>query len=653
MQSVTLTLSAAILWGTFQQPGIAGWQSVWVSKNICTLQHARPRTDLFICVCRLMEATHQALPQPVRVLNSHTTSFDGKDCNLTVLECGPSSSSARYLLLKEVSQLFLNNQMKPKPLQYWLQKKALITDRPQTLRQLDPETKRVLVASGKCDARGSPPICATISSFTKALQGRFPADALKGLQIQAASPQPQPVSHASPTPHPPPACPVTPLVFASSCPQSLPKLDASQQIDRAPWLTLSRSSPELLEDGVLKAHLLAFASYCSDPIFVGRGTTPLSEESITSVQTKLMQFLGYIHTYMGVSHPNLSHVLHADLLAHYFAARVQCSIRGSTLGQDVSCLKKVVTWWSTQGQARSHMLEISQVLTWLGNLRSQLMACNAAPAPDPVVELKGQQDLGVSADLVQVLQGKLESVEAICASILSNALALEDARLMHDVLMAIMMFGWVGCIRAKPLRTLICPGQNVACPFSTCTSSGCKGNRMHEIAAEAYMVVLPHHKTSKSRGTISAVLPQDVNPIVSMYMSKAYPVLKANAHAKTVSHPYMFMNTKGGEFSESALYNYWKRLMDKWGGPVRGPHFMRHLFVEERLSESRVEGPSDHDAAMLMGNSTRTWGSYYHKRLADVYAQKAVDKMAAWRQNVIAAAKKQKTSHATIDHTNT
>lgn len=546
-------------------------------------------------------------------------------------------------------------------------KSAARADRPSMLRQTDAETRRQLVHHQLCRAQGLAPICATVTSLLNALQGKYTSLLMQRLQQLLPQQQPSAPAPSAPSPAdyplpsmasssspPPPTAtagplPLNPWVFVDVCPQVLPHLHSSQHIDKHCWQGLSWVAPDAYNQAVLQSQLSAFKQYCTAPIWVGRGHTPLSPESMATSQTKIMQYLGYIHRHMGVPQPNLSHVLNADLLSYFFAARKHSGILGSTMAQDVTSLKRVVRWWASQNHAMSVLQQVDKVFVWLGQLRSQLMACNASPAQDPSTILQRDQDRGDAAEFVQLLQSQLDDVQAKFSNLPPHqAVSEADARHVHDVLMAILLFGWVGCIRAKGLRTMIAPEYDLACTHSNCTSHGCKGNRCMVYKSNTFMVVIPHHKTWKSRGTICIVLPDDVNPVVSLYLNKALPVLQSSARDEGMSHPFMFMNMHGEPFTDSCLYSYWRRLISRWGGPEEGPHFVRHLFISERLSDNKVAGPSDAGAASVMGNSPKTWKAYYHRKQANRQAQESVNDMAAWRRNLT---KSKRAKHAAAPRT--
>ncbi len=64
------------------------------------------------------------------------------------------------------------------------------------------------------------------------------------------------------------------------------------------------------------------------------------------------------------------------------------------------------------------------------------------------------------------------------------------------------------------------------------------------------------------------------------------------------------------------------------------PSLLRHIFVDERRSRQRVEGPDDAAAAQVMGNSTQASSKIYDLHFDVREAQAAVDAMQTWRQHL-------------------
>lgn len=78
-----------------------------------------------------------------------------------------------------------------------------------------------------------------------------------------------------------------------------------------------------------------------------------------------------------------------------------------------------------------------------------------------------------------------------------------------------------------------------------------------------------------------------------------------------------------------------KGMLAKMGCVARfPPQLLRHIFVEERMGEERVDGPSDQGAAMVMGHSTRMWRAHYDTQHHKREMQKSVDAMEEWREGL-------------------
>ena len=62
---------------------------------------------------------------------------------------------------------------------------------------------------------------------------------------------------------------------------------------------------------------------------------------------------------------------------------------------------------------------------------------------------------------------------------------------------------------------------------------------------------------------------------------------------------------------------------------------LRDIFIDERRSLNKVEGPKDSQAAMAMGNSERAWTDFYDGHYQKRECQAGVAAMASWRQSML------------------
>ncbi|KAK9802846.1 hypothetical protein WJX73_007082 [Symbiochloris irregularis] len=213
-----------------------------------------------------------------------------------------------------------------------------------------------------------------------------------------------------------------------------------------------------------------------------------------------------------------------------------------------------------------------------------------------------------------------------------------QAREVHDAVMACFLFAYIGPQRGIDVRSLIGPDNDKPCQFKTCLDARgeCYGNSIQRVTDvgedDAFVMYISHHKNVKSVGVRSIILPPDLTALLELYQCKAYPVLKAWALSKGKDHPYLLMTGGTGvPFDQSSFSRYWRVLMKKWGGPVEGPHYLRHLFVDERCSHDAVAGPAELGAATAMGNSLHTWKHHYRKKLDVCACQAFVDDQKNWR----------------------
>lgn len=109
-------------------------------------------------------------------------------------------------------------------------------------------------------------------------------------------------------------------------------------------------------------------------------------------------------------------------------------------------------------------------------------------------------------------------------------------------------------------------------------------------------------------------------------------VLHAHAQLAGDDVGTLLVTNSGRPFSCSTFGVGWRALMTRHGA---GASFtfrrMRHIFVEDRLDHPDRPGPSNEDAAHVMGNSVRAWKEHYHTSYEAKAATRAVDSMAEYR----------------------
>jgi hypothetical protein len=98
---------------------------------------------------------------------------------------------------------------------------------------------------------------------------------------------------------------------------------------------------------------------------------------------------------------------------------------------------------------------------------------------------------------------------------------------------------------------------------------------------------------------------------------------------------FIFMDQQGRGFSNPTLSTHWVKWLEQETGSRMPPSQCRQVFVDERRSDSRVEGPSDAGAAHIMGHSVTQWDKWYDQQFYIRQGQNAVNAMDKWRQNLL------------------
>merc|ERR1712130_999903 len=79
-----------------------------------------------------------------------------------------------------------------------------------------------------------------------------------------------------------------------------------------------------------------------------------------------------------------------------------------------------------------------------------------------------------------------------------------------------------------------------------------------------------------------------------------------------------------------------QQLLKRLGAPASfPPNRLRHIWVDERLSLDRAEGPEDKHACMVMGNSIQAWQKHYDLSYNIRNSQQGVDRTAVWRRAML------------------
>ncbi len=113
-------------------------------------------------------------------------------------------------------------------------------------------------------------------------------------------------------------------------------------------------------------------------------------------------------------------------------------------------------------------------------------------------------------------------------------------------------------------------------------------------------IQLSHHKNACKWG--QAFIEYDLlAELLYTYLGEPRRVLLEHHLLIGQSCPCVFMDMHGRGFAGAVLY--WQKWLVLQGGVSMNPSVCRQVFVDERASNSAAAGPSNQEAAMVMGHS--------------------------------------------------
>lgn len=247
---------------------------------------------------------------------------------------------------------------------------------------------------------------------------------------------------------------------------------------------------------------------------------------------------------------------------------------------------------------------------------------------------KPRDVLPAAKDLVIAIEKeKHEVLEAFAQEGMSAKLA----RRLHNLALLCTTFGHLPPIRLSGIRSLMVPSYSGPCLDLDCKhDSNCHGNQLKHTPEHGLQLHLPHHKNERrwERAIISFTLPEELAKLLKLHITKGWKMLTSYNGAEDTCH--VFVDGKGRPFNDSNFAIYWNSMVQAMGLPPFSPSQCRQMFVEERRSPGKVEGPNERGAAMVMGHSVAQWDKWYDQSFHARQAQEAVDAMTKWRHGMLA-----------------
>ena len=541
------------------------------------------------------------------------TNAHGESTTLTMVE---TPQGTRHLLVNEVLHKLLCDFVSKSA---WVNSIEASVGRDRCpFKAVGPVLRKKLVLMGVISKMGASQLLITLANIVKAVKYRkLPTAVLQGLtdlhsnqgvvlgaaaitnlvmqnSVGSTSPFTLQLAEHLPT-----------MVDTASCPTLGPRQRYSLEVVKA----------SLAHSATLAMQLQELEKFCRLPLVMVRGPSRrVKSDTFEDKQKHIMLFLGFIYVFCGVVHPNLQHLVRADFWAKYAGSRGARGDKGGSICQVLSTAKCVVGFWQTKCTSQSsHLLDLRN---WLGDLSSQVR--RAYPSVKRNV-----------SDMVQ--RGTWADAADIVVVLCKAKASIDQARRLHDVALACAMFGFLPPPRSACIRTLSTPRYRGPCPDKDCSDDSCWGNRLYVSEGTTMRMELRHHKTAVKWGPIQFVLPSDLSTLLSLYLNKAYDVLREDME---VEHGYMFMNMSGMAFTTGNFSTYFKGIMIGLGGPAVAPHSLRHIFVvEQRNAQNNVQHEG---AAYCMGHDLSQWDESYDLLSLQRKGQRAIDGMQAWREALLA-----------------
>ena len=268
-------------------------------------------------------------------------------------------------------------------------------------------------------------------------------------------------------------------------------------------------------------------------------------------------------------------------------------------------------------------------MQWLSRLSSQLVQGMPKKRKDPD-ELKETNRWIDAHVIVQAFDRyRLAILQAVAECKPDEDFSPWLAKALHDACLACMMFGYMPPVRSACLRELQIPDQAGRCPDQDCSSQSCRGNWL-EWKQEELWLCLPHHKTQRKwdGASIDLCIPAELSQLLDIYLDRGHSVHGGEGMK------YVFGS--GSKFKASAFSYYFQQVLKRTGVQQHIPaHTLRHIFIDERRGEARVDGPLDAGAAQIMGNCPAQWDKAYDLKFDRREARKAMKAMPSWREAML------------------
>ena len=232
----------------------------------------------------------------------------------------------------------------------------------------------------------------------------------------------------------------------------------------------------------LKTQIEKLFNWLKEPVQLDRTGRALSHRTMENMRKHISQYLGFLQMHLEKQQVSLSDFLDLHSYSAYISFHKAKGNVYSTIVVHITSAKQIL-----QHLQSTNFTAVSKLHTakeWLSRLQKQLAMLMPKPIANP-------EDLPEAHQIVRLIENFKQTTLASLPTV-TEPPTLQQARAIHDALLACCMFSYMPPVRLVCLRTLQMP-MTEGCHTEGCTRLGCQGNRIICKPTEFHLL-LSHYK---------------------------------------------------------------------------------------------------------------------------------------------------------------
>jgi hypothetical protein len=341
-----------------------------------------------------------------------------------------------------------------------------------------------------------------------------------------------PSNHAT-THHPPPLPKTTtspnhtPKANLIPLPPTLPKVNFKWPKQK--HYGLKGVAKHLLVTPPLVTQLNEMEEWCTINVDLTRQGSTIEEATWENVYNSIALYLGFLLTFKGIIHPTLEYFLQGPMFMEYIAFHKDKGSMRHTIQGVISHGIKVVHFLKANAKGVNGD-GYDGLVASMTKLRTQIGEAMVHNKKRDSSHLEEQGQWVGAKGLLGLVHGYVKDVFTLLEQ--EGPRTMEVARMVHDALLASIMFGWIPSLRPTCVRTLVGPSHVGECHLGKGCKRGaqCKGNQVIGNGGQGYTIHIPHHKVAKKwRGqAITFKLPKDPQGLMDEHVGWGHKVSSAH-----------------------------------------------------------------------------------------------------------------------------